>query len=238
MVLRRLAGCLGLGVLGAFSIAACAPIETGGTAIDVGGGIRVHAPLQSFKERRDAGLVRQAFDYSCGAAALATLLTYGLGDPTSEADVIAEILQTIGHDEEELRRKEGFSLLDMQRIAQARGYRAQGFRIAPEFVGQLQGPVIVFIRPRGYEHFAVLKGVQRDRVHLADPSLGNVRRAWYDFLEMWLGEDGRGIIFVVEPEDGARPASLLEVRAPDLPRPELMSVRQLLEIGPRAGGVS
>lgn len=42
---------------------------------------------------------------------------------------------------------------------------------------QLTGPVIIFYKPFGYEHFAVLKGVRGDRVFIADPSLGNYRDA-------------------------------------------------------------
>ena len=219
-------------VLGATILALTAG-ETPAASIDVegGGATRVMVPLRSFKELRDQNVVRQAFDYSCGAAALATLLTYGLRDPITEWEVITEILETLGDDEEALRKKEGFSLLDMQRVAQRRGYKAQGFRVAPEFLAKLQGPVIVFIRPRGYEHFAVLRGVRGDRVYLADPSLGNVRRAGYDFLDGWLGQDGKGIIFVVEPEDINRTSdNLLLLEGADLPRPELMSMRQLLNV--------
>lgn len=214
------------------------PLAEGGGAnvpLDLGGGQRATVPLRSFKDLRDANVVKQAFDYSCGAAALATLLTYGMNDPVGERQIVSEMLATLDQDQETLRKKEGFSLLDMQRVAQRRGYRAQGFRIAPGSLAKLQGPVIVFIKPRGYEHFAVLRGVRGDRVYLADPSLGNVRRAFYDFLAMWLGEDGKGIIFIVEPEGTAGAGQpLLALEGPELPRPELMSMRQLLEVG-RAG---
>jgi len=212
--------------------AGCGSVGTAAPSVDIGGGTRVFLPMQSFKDLRDRHVVKQAFDYSCGAAALATLLTYGLGDPVSEREVVVEILKTLGDDEEALRRKEGFSLLDMQRIAQQRGYKAQGFRIAPEFLERLQGPVIVFIRPRDYEHFAVLKGVEGDTAYLADPSRGNVREPLQAFLDMWLGEDGKGIIFVVEPEDGPIGETLLAVELSDLPRPDLIGVRQLLDAGP------
>ncbi len=47
-------------------------------SIDVGSGIRIEVPLKSMKDLRDQKLVKQRFDYSCGAAALATVLRYGL----------------------------------------------------------------------------------------------------------------------------------------------------------------
>ena len=219
-------------LLSPFVPVGCAPVGAVATPVDIGGNTRVFVSMQSFKDLRDQYVVKQAFDYSCGAAALATLLTYGLGDPTGEREVVAEMLQALAEDEEALRRKEGFSLLDMQRVAQGRGYKAQGFRIAPEFLDDLQGPVIVFIKPRGYEHFAVLKGVRGGTAYLADPSRGNVREPMQAFLDTWLGEDGKGILFVVEPEDGPIGETLLAVETSELPRPDLIGVRQLLHAGP------
>lgn len=225
--LARLLGSVAL----AAPLAACAPAPHEAVPLEVGPGVRVQVDPVSFKDLRDRYVVKQAFDYSCGAAALATLLTYGLGDPTSERDVVAAMLANLDQDQETLRRKEGFSLLDMQAVAQERGYRAQGFRIAPEVLGDLQGPTIVFIRPRGYEHFAVLRGVRGGTVYLADPSRGNVRESLATFLDMWLGEDGKGIIFIVEPEDGDLGRSVLAVGGTEQRRPELLGVRQLLDIG-------
>ena len=138
-------------------------------SVRVGSGTRVELPLRSMKDLRDQGLVKQRFDYSCGAAALATILRYGFGDEVTERDILTELFELLSEDEEGLRRKEGFSLLDLQRVAQARGYKAQGFRLEPRYLAKLAGPVIVFIAPRGYKHFAVLRGVRGDRVYLADP---------------------------------------------------------------------
>lgn len=207
-------------------------------SIEVGPDTRVAVPLHSFKALRDDRVVKQAFDYSCGAAALATLLTYAFADPVTEDALVLDLLRSLDPNEEVLRRKQGFSLLDLQKVAQQRGYKAQGFRIAPEFVAALQGAVIVFIKPRGYPHFAILKGVRGGRVYLADPSLGNVRRSLADFFDIWLGDDGKGVIFAVEPRQGGFEHSLLHLPPHDLPRPELMSVRQLMEVGPSRGSAA
>jgi ABC-type bacteriocin/lantibiotic exporter with double-glycine peptidase domain len=92
--------------------------------------------------------------------------------------------------------------------------------------------VVVYIEPRGYRHFAVLRGVRRDRVYLADPSRGNIRMPAYRFLESWLQEDGTGIIFVVEPETGL-PSDAMPLALADagLPLPEIMSMREMLAVG-------
>ncbi len=201
-------------------------------SIDVGSGIRIEAPLQSMKALRDKDLVKQRLDYSCGAAALATILRYGFGDEVTERDILKDLFDLLSKDEEKLRRKEGFSLLDLQHVAQARGYKAQGFRLAPQFLAKLRGPVIVFIEPRGYKHFAVLRGVKGDRVYLADPSRGNIRMPAYRFLDGWLGKGGKGIIFVIEPKGGLPEGKFaLSVPAEGMPQPEIMTAREMLAVG-------
>ncbi len=201
-------------------------------SIDVGSGTRIEVPLKSMKDLRDRKLVKQRFDYSCGAAALATILRYGFGDELTERDILTDLFDLLPEDEEGLRRKEGFSLLDLQHVAQARGYKAQGFRLEPQHLAKLSGPVIVFIEPRGYKHFAVLRGVKGDRVYLADPSRGNIRMPAYSFLDGWLGETGKGIIFVIEPKDGLPEGEFpLSLPAKGLPQPEIMTAREMLAVG-------
>jgi len=197
-------------------------------AVDVGG-TRVAGHVASFKELRDRAVVKQAHDYSCGAAAFATLLRYGLGVPITEEEILAEVFADAGEAEERLIKNKGLSLLDMQKAARRRGLRGQGFRLAPDQLPRLGRPVIVFIRPLGYEHFAVLKGVRGDRAYLADPSQGNWTLPLFRLVEMWAVEGGRGIIFVAERPGAAAPAGgPLEARGDGLPPP--LSTRQLLEV--------
>lgn len=221
-----------LGVSWLISLLLWVPSASEATTVDLAGGNRVFLPMQSMKALRDQGVIKQAYDYSCGAAAFATLLTYGLNDPVTEIDILKAAFHPLSQDEEALRKKEGLSLLDLQQIAQARGHKAHGFRLDPAYLSKLRGPVIVFITPRGYEHFAVLKGVRGDRAYVADPSLGNLRMPVYQFLGMWLDETGKGIIFVVERSDGTGLAStVLLPPTTGLPQPEVLSVRQLLAVG-------
>ena len=195
-------------------------------------GLRAVAPTRSMKDLREENVVMQRFDFSCGAAALATLMRYGLGEDITERQILNELFDLLSDDEKEIRRRTGFSLLDLQRVAQARGFNAQGFRLTPEQLAMLAGPVIVFIEPHGYKHFAVLRGVHGDRIHLADPSRGNVRQPAYTFLEGWRQDDGKGIIFVVEPKTGLpqRPMPLALTKT-GLPQPEIMTVRELVSVG-------
>jgi predicted double-glycine peptidase len=184
------------------------------------------------KALRDRNLIKQQFDYSCGAAALATLLRYGLGDNVTERDVLVQLFGLLSEDEKQVTLSQGFSLLHLQRVAQARGYRAEGFRLDPQALSRLSGPVIVFIQPRGYKHFAVLRGIRDDRVYLADPSLGNVRMPMYQFLESWRDGSGTGVIFVVEPAVGLPQTTMpLTLSVQGLPQPEIMTARELLAVG-------
>ena len=200
--------------------------------VAVGGGVRVERPLRSMRDLRDANVIKQQFDFSCGAAALATILRYGLNDNVTERQVLEQLLSLQSRDELQQTLMQGFSLLHLQRVAQARGYRAEGFRLEPQFLSGLSGPVIVYIQPRGYKHFAVLRGIRDDRVFLADPSLGNIRMPIYRFLESWLDDSGTGVIFVVEPATGVPEGNTpltLSLRGPA--QPEIMTARELLAVG-------
>jgi predicted double-glycine peptidase len=187
---------------------------------------RIPGAARSWKDMRDAGVVRQAFDYSCGAAALATLLT-AADSGVDERSILLEVLEGLSEQEKSETLEAGLSLLDLKRVSEARGHRAEGYRVDAEFLLQITRPVIVFIKPQGYRHFAVLRGIRGDRIFLADPARGNIRLPAWKFLEMWQEEDGKGVIFVV----GAKSSPMLAV-APDAPeQPEIAAVRQEINLG-------
>lgn len=186
--------------------------------------------LKSMVDFRDENLVRQQFDYSCGAAALATLLRFGFGEAITERQIVDDLFAGLEQEAAATREKEGFSLFDLQQVAQRRGFKAEGFELEPQYLAQLNGPVIVFLETMGYKHFAVLKGVRGDRVYLADPSRGNIRMPAYRFLQAWM-RNGVGIVFVVEPRD-AQPGrmNVLRPSSSGMTQPEIIGVRELLAV--------
>ena len=189
-------------------------------------------PVKSVRALRDEGVVKQAYDYSCGSAALATLLTFGAGDAVDEAWVLATVFASASPEQRQLLTEKGLSLLDLQRVAALRGHQSQGFRLGADQLTRLSRPVIVYVRPQGYPHFAVLKGVRGDRAYLADPSLGNVRLPLYRFLDMWADEGGRGVVFVLEPPGGRWPdVQALAAPSESGPPLEALTAHQLLEVG-------
>jgi predicted double-glycine peptidase len=181
----------------------------------------------SLKELRDRHVVKQQLDYTCGAAALATLLTYYFGEETSEPEVLQILTSGLTKDEQRLKAQRGFSLLDLKHVAQAKGYQAAGFKLTIEQLKQLAAPVIVFVQPLGYKHFAVLRGIDRGRVFLADPARGNLRMSIGRFLGEW-----DGIIFVLgKPGEEDISTYPLALPRPDVIQPELLGVSRLLDLG-------
>jgi hypothetical protein len=181
--------------------------------------------LTSWKSMRDAGVVRQALDYSCGSAALATLLAAS-GDPATEPEILRAVFEGLDEAGKSATIAEGLSLLDLQRVATLRGHRAEGYRVGPEILAKINRPVIVYIEPYGYRHFAVMRGIKGDRVFLADPARGNVRMPIWRFLDMWQDANGEGVVFLV----GLRGESSLVLSADADPQPELFGVRQQLPL--------
>ena len=153
-------------------------------------------PIRTLKEIRGEGVVRQRWDISCGAAALSTLLTYDFKDNTPESAIVVWILHRT--DAKRVRARGGFSLLDLKRFAQARGYQAEGYSdMSLSELASQPSSVIVPIRLKGFDHFVVVKGIVGSRVLLADPGFGNVTMKVNRFQQIWKN----GIAFIVQPPD-------------------------------------
>lgn len=144
----------------------------------------------SIKEQRFHTTVRQQYDYSCGSAALATLLTYHYHDPATEKMVFTEMWQ-IG-DQEKIRR-EGFSLLDIKNYLNGHGYAADGYEAPLSKLSEVRIPAIALIKDKGYHHFVVVKGVSANEVLVGDPSLGAKTIPRKDFEKMLVNH----ILFVI-----------------------------------------
>lgn len=139
--------------------------------------------VQTLRDLRYANLVRQRFDFSCGSAALGTLLTYFYGIELTEVELIQRMLE--GADPEEVVRN-GFSMLDMKRFVERDlGLRARGFRVQADALYRLQIPVLALIDTRGYKHFVVVKGASDGRVFVADPALGHRVMPIREFEQGW-----------------------------------------------------
>lgn len=132
-----------------------------------------HVPVPSMQVMRFIlafrRTVHQQYDFSCGSAAVATLLTYQYGRPTTEAAVFQQMYAT-GNQAQ--IRKEGFSLLDMKRYLDSLGYVADGVRVPLSTLIEIGVPAIALIADHGYRHFVVVKGANATEVILGDPAVG------------------------------------------------------------------
>ena len=154
----------------------------------IGGAFSV--PVASLKEVRFAATVRQQYDYSCGSAALSTLLTHHYHLPVGEDQVFEEMFR-LG--DQARIRVEGFSLLDMKRYLEARGFQADGFQQPLERLVAANIPAIVLINEGGYNHFVVIKGVREGRVLVGDPAGGTRTLPRAAFEAAWVNQ----LLFVI-----------------------------------------
>ena len=160
-------------------------------------------PIESMQSERYRYIVRQHTDYSCGAAALATVLRYGYGLNVDETTVIEGML---GVSNPTLVKQRGFSLLDIKQYVLLLGLRGHGYRVDEARLRKLRVPGLVLMNVNGFTHFVVLKLVHADTVELADPILGNRSLPLADFLKAWPSH----VVFVVIGSDFDRNTVLLQ----------------------------
>lgn len=156
-----------------------------------------NVPALSMQEAKFSQVVRQQYDFSCGSAALATLLTFHYGEQTNEQDAFGA-MYAVG-DKEKIATA-GFSLLDMKTYLESIGYKADGYQSTLVTLEKAGVPAIALISYRGYRHFVVIKGIQDDEVLIGDPALGIKFMSRAEFESLW----DNGVLFIIKnkPELG------------------------------------
>ncbi|GAB3105431.1 C39 family peptidase [Aestuariicella hydrocarbonica] len=153
-------------------------------------GPNYHVEVESFKERKFREVVKQQYDFSCGSAAVATLLSYHYAHPISEQEVFNAMYALA--DPVKVQR-EGFSMLDMKNYLDSMGYQSDGFKLTLEKLDTVaKVPAITIINTNGYNHFVVIKGVRDDSVLVGDPATGSRVFDRQTFLNSW-----NGLVFLV-----------------------------------------
>jgi predicted double-glycine peptidase len=170
--------------------------------------VAVKYDIKPFSDFNDENVIKQKFDYSCGSAALATLLNYSMGENLTEEQVMQGLFQY--GDTKLIEQRRAFSLLDMKRFVNILGYQGAGYTAELEDLKQLKSPAILPIEFYGYTHFVVYKGIYREHIFFADPFLGNSSYPISRFQEMWF----KNVVFVVS--DGERTMSALRLKDQDL----------------------
>lgn len=191
------------------------PSVFAGTVLVPGPGGDVQVSVSSFLDQRYQDVFRQQYDFSCGSAALATLLSFHYDHPVNEHEVFVGMLALA--DEDKVRR-EGFSMLDMKRYLESEGYQADGFRLPLNGLReQVRVPVIALVTLGGYRHFVVIRGISEREVLVADPARGLKAYRRAEFEQSW---DGSAFVIRSHLEQG-RASFLADGQWPGLARAPL-----------------
>jgi predicted double-glycine peptidase len=166
--------------------------------------------VEPVSELKFKNIARQVYDYSCGSAALVTVLQNHIGLPVTEQQAMEGML---AHGEsDKIIARRGFSLLDMKRFVSSIGLEGNGFRGELSDLRSLTAPVIVPIEFENFKHFVVLRGIRGGRVFLADPALGHLVVSESEFAAMW----DRNTLFLITPPKDKMPLNLLALTTREL----------------------
>lgn len=173
-----------------FFVILCSPHAAELTTTSLNGSISV----TSWKAFRDFRVVKQALDYSCGAASVATILNEFYGFSLTEKDIL-----------DAMDQDGTASFEDLANIVRQYGFKGGGIALSFKDLTRLTIPAIAYLKYRGEDHFSVLRGIRSDGVvHLGDPSWGNRQFTQYQFRKLWetrQDNEAKGKILLIIPND-------------------------------------
>jgi predicted double-glycine peptidase len=165
-------------------------------------------------------VVRQARDFSCGIASLATLLRAWGIDAVTEAGLLRDLLADSERVSARRLAQRGVSFAQLANLARRHGFSALGIDVATMDLQRLRHPVIVALDVGVGMHFSVLRGITASgAVLLADPSWGNRWLSAWEFRRYYEDDAGRGRLLLIH-RPGAAAAPRIERRA-SVPRVSL-----------------
>ena len=152
-------------------------------AVTASGCLPASTPLNSdrpfsYLAMRYEATVPQLQDFTCGAASLATVLTFYWGERTTESDVLRALEGR--YTKEEIKKKgvSGLSFDDLIYAAERLGFAAEGGKVAEAELAKLEGPVIVRLKKsQTFQHFVVLRKVGDGVFYLSDPVVGQMSQS-------------------------------------------------------------
>lgn len=164
----------------------------------------------NYKQLKQLHIVMQKRDYSCGAAALATVLRYYWGDKATEDQILLTIRRILTPEEFQDRIKNGLAISDLRRAAVDMGYLASVGTLSFGEMTKSKVPLIVGISSEGYDHFVVYRGTDCEWVYFADPIRGNIRMKIGEFVSQW---QKHAALVVAKPDQEPKDSSLLSVKS-------------------------
>jgi uncharacterized protein len=141
--------------------------------------------VRSWRELKLRNVVMQNYDYSCGAAALATVLQYYWNDPVTEKQILKVLFTILNVGEIKDRTKNGMAISDLRRVSVEMGYLSSIGTMTFDKLTEAKIPLIVPLHIEKADHFVVYRGTAGGRVYLADPIRGNIRPTVEEFCQQW-----------------------------------------------------
>ncbi len=158
---------------------------------------RFQQHVESWQGLKRKNIVMQQREYSCGAAALATLLRYYWDDTSAtEAKYLTELAKMLSPAETADRITNGLTLTDLRRLAVQTGYLASIGTLTFDKLTESKVPLVLGITVQEYRHFVVYRGTDGQYVYLADPMRGNIRTPVWQFKTQW---QQNAVLAIVKP---------------------------------------
>ncbi|PIG97331.1 peptidase C39 bacteriocin processing [Deinococcus sp. UR1] len=152
--------------------------------------------VTTYRTLRYASVVGQTTDFTCGPAALATLLTHYYGRPVSEETFTERSVADMQARGKEV--VEGLTLLSLRNALTTESVSSVGYKLTLEQLRVVlaQGlPVVAnVVYPKG--HYYLVLAVDDQNVLLADPSWGVRSQPIRNFLNAW-----NGVVLIPEPSE-------------------------------------
>jgi predicted double-glycine peptidase len=218
-------------VAGLAALAACATAHGQFTSAPIRDSKKIFTKETiSWQDLRESYVVMQQREYSCGAAAVSTIIQYYWDDPVTEYAILRHIVNKLSTEELKDRMKNGLSMTDLRKGATELGYPSViGTRTFDELY-EVKVPLVVRLQKEKFKHFVVFRGIAGKHVYLADSIRGNITYTIPRFLEEWTD----GAVLVVSKKDAVDlpEYSPLMVHCDELLQPEMQWVRSRINRRP------
>lgn len=175
----------------------------------------------TWDEERWGEIVPQELDNSCGFSSLLTIMRYHFGDERfDERALFATYIKQASVEQLKRALDDGASLPELGALADSLGYIVRQHMFTLEELEHIVSfvPVLVYLEIGRFRHFAVVRGMNKEVVWLADPARGNVYHTRKSFLAEWRTPEAfrdrwthPGGLIIIRPEgEGTFRLSLLK----------------------------
>lgn len=143
---------------------------------------------RSYITRKFDGVIGQTADFTCGAASVATILTYYWGRQTTEIEVLDIIRSRYTDAQWKSREGNGVSFDDLIFAAGKLGFEAAGAELSIDDLPKLAAPVILHLDKGKFQHFSVLRKAASDVFYMADSIVGQIVMTQSDLRSQYTGK--------------------------------------------------